>query len=565
MLIVLALGWSLPDLRRVVGVPFGSYGFQSTGPVITEVDSGGVADRSGIRIGDRVTIGESSPLAQYELARGIAPYPGVVLSATIMRGSTIRHVRLVADPESASDRAFVALRFALAFLTIGVATALLLTRPDLAAWGFFLYCLTAIDLPGAVLTMALPWKVRTLSVILGVALTQAGQVGGVLFAMTFARNTLLGWRYGTVIALGLAAAVATIADAYGAFTGSRAFSSDEFNYAFTAIALSAMLVGFVYSYLIDSGPTRQRLKWMIGALVISLPANYVAAWYFPGRLSYGEYASLIALQAVVPLTAAYALFRKRVIDIRFVVSRTLVYGSLTALLIAVFSVLDAILSRTFAESQVSLTIDITVALMLGFSLNAAHRRVDSLIDRVLFRERHRAELQLERSATGIVHATTDGAVTDTLARLPTEVLQLAGSAVYQRAEGSFARIAISGRLSHVPDALGLDDPLVLSLRAELQPLRVDSVPLSSLRANHGSTEPVLAIPIAMRGELNGFAVYGAHRSGADIDPDEQRALQSLATGAAVAYDHLEVTRLRARIASLEAAVTSLAPNEAPQT
>ena len=53
---------------------------------------------------------------------------------------------------------------------------------------------------------------------------------------------------------------------------------------------------------------------------------------------------------------------------------------------------------------------------------------------------------------------------------------------------------------------------------------------------------------------NGFVVYGAHANGADIDPDELRALAGLVKNAAVAYDHLEAQALRARIAVLEAMV-----------
>ena len=555
-LIALALGWCLPDLRRVVGTPFGFYGLGLTRSTVTRVDAGGPADRAGIRVGDRLTIGDSSPLAHYELTRGVAPYPGVALTVTVTRGPASRQLRLIAEPESASERAFVGLRFALAFLTIGVATALLLSRPDLAAWGFFIYCLTVISLPGAASTMALPWSFRYISVIQGDALLQAGQVGGVLFALAFGRTALSGWRRNAIVALAVAAAASTTMDAVTTVSGALASASDRFSYWLTVVCLVGMLVGFIDSYRSDSGAARQRLRWMIGALLITVPANLIASTYWPGRISYGELVTLISLQVLLPLTAAYALFRKRVVDLDFVISRTLVYGTLTAGLIVVFSVLDAVLARTFAESQVSLTIDIAIALLLGFSLNSAHRHIDDVIDRVLFRERHRAELQMERSAASIVHATSEATIDDTIVRLPTHALKLAGAALYRVAGSAFARSAADGRLAASAPILDANDPLVLVLKAELRAVRIDSVPLTSLRAVGVSVEPVLAIPISMRGELNGFVIYAAHESGADIDPDEEHAIESLARSAAVAYDHLEVAVLRARLTALEALVLS---------
>lgn len=550
-LFVIAYGWSLGDLRRVLGFPLGSYGFYSNGSVVTLVDSEGAAADAGLQVGDRISFGGSSPLSRYAIVRGIAAYPGERLAGTVTHDGRSRRVVLVARPESGSEVAFVALRFILAFLAIGVATALLLTRPDVATWGFFLYCLSVISLPGAVFTFALPWSIRSYSVGIDIVLSNAAAVGGVMFALMFAHQPWTTWRRVTLGAIICGALVVIVFDGMALASGTSTDFLPPIQDVFTAFVLLAMLVGFVDSYRNDAGGSRQRLKWMIGALLVSVPALYAASWYYPGHLTYPQYVGLIAVQAVLPLSAAYAMFRTRVVDINFVISRTLVYGSLTALLVAIFSLLDATLARAFAESRVGLSIDITVALLLGFSLNAAHRRIDSVIDRVLFRERHRAEWQLERGATGVVHATDDTAITATLVQLPAEVLKLTGAAFYRSATDGFARITSVGQLAQLPERIDNNDALALSLRADLRPVRVDDVPLSHVSGSRSGGAAVLAIPIAMRGELAGFALYGAHSNGADIDPDEQRALLPLAMNAAVAYDHLETVALRARIAELE--------------
>ncbi|MBV9269849.1 MAG: hypothetical protein JO165_02065 [Candidatus Eremiobacteraeota bacterium] len=549
-LLVLWYWWPLADLSRVVGLGTGVYGFSSDGSVITRVDRGGPADRDGWRVGDRIALdgNSGSGLANYSLVRGLSARVGDALSFKITSGFQTRRVTLRSEPEDAYLRVLVALRFLLSFLTVGVAIALLLTRPQPATWAFFLYCLCVINLPGAVLSYVFPWSVRAVVNISAALLINASLVGGIVFAWMFSSEA---WTRTARVIFGVAIAAAAIGSAFDAYglVVAPTHAVDVADNAFTVFVLLAMFVGFIESYRREGGAGRQRLKWMIAALLISVPARFIDGWFFPVYLSYGQHVLLISLQAVLPIAAAYAMFRKRVVDINFVISRTLLYGTLTAMLVAIFSLLDALLSHAFAASRVGFGIDITVALVLGFALNAAHGRIDSLIDRLVFRERHQAEQRLARSAAAIVHATEDEAVSSTLVRLPVEVLKLNGAAFYCRTDDAFRRRAADGELARLPNAVDDNDQLVLCLRAELGPLRLEDVPLSQLHASRG---PVLALPIAMRGELRAFVIYGAHRNGADIDPDEQRALVPLATNAAIAFDHLDVEALRSRVASLEA-------------
>jgi len=57
---------------------------------------------------------------------------------------------------------------------------------------------------------------------------------------------------------------------------------------------------------------------------------------------------------------------------------------------------------------------------------------------------------------------------------------------------------------------------------------------------------VLAVPVTVRHELVSFTLYGPHRNGSQIDPDEVDLLEELAREASRAYDHIEAVRLRER-------------------
>jgi hypothetical protein len=57
---------------------------------------------------------------------------------------------------------------------------------------------------------------------------------------------------------------------------------------------------------------------------------------------------------------------------------------------------------------------------------------------------------------------------------------------------------------------------------------------------------VLAVPVMVRHDLVSFTLYGAHRNGAQLDPEEVELLEGLANEASRSYDHVEAVRVRAR-------------------
>ncbi len=552
--IVFANALNLPDIGRIFGLGIAEYGFATDNGTVSRITLGEPADRAGLKIGDRVAVGDHSQRARYALVRGLGAYAGAPLQLSVL-GTHPHRVVLHAVHEPPSLRALVAVRFALAAFTISVATALLLMRPEPATWGFFLYCLTVVTLPGAVSNYLLPSSVRP-PLIAAVSFSDVlSPIGGILFAWTFAGQHLKGRVRTIVFAAALISVVywcLQVAAMLGAFD-----FPNEIDMAFDALFFAAMLPGLADSYRRDDNASRQRLKWMVTALVISVPAKYVAGALFPSYISYGQYVALISLQAILPLVAAYAMFRKRVVDVKFVLSRTLVYGTITAATAGVFALLDEILNRTFLESNVGILIEVAVALLISFSLETVKKRLDSALDAVLFRDRHLAERQICQSAAAIVHASTEETIRAALVRLPVDALHLTLAALYKADQHVYRQVYAVGESSPLPRAIDGDDILVLSLRAQLHEIRLDEVPQSA--AAH-SRNAILAMPIAMRGDIAGFVVYGAHRNGADLDRDEVQPLHELAKNAATALDHIEAEALRSRVAALEKMVALSVPS-----
>jgi ABC-type transport system involved in cytochrome bd biosynthesis fused ATPase/permease subunit len=109
-----------------------------------------------------------------------------------------------------------------------------------------------------------------------------------------------------------------------------------------------------------------------------------------------------------------------------------------------------------------------------------------------------------------------------------------------------------------PAGFERDHNLVRFLKAEERVVWLDEV--RSHLDPENSRVYVLAVPILVRHELESFVLYGAHRNGTQIDPDEVRLLEELAREAARAYDHVDAVRTRELLAQLRA--TEVSPGTA---
>jgi GAF domain len=140
------------------------------------------------------------------------------------------------------------------------------------------------------------------------------------------------------------------------------------------------------------------------------------------------------------------------------------------------------------------------------------------------------------------------AVDETLVEEPLRALKLHSAAVFVRDQsGRFMRRAAVGWPNGASTELPSDDPLIINLQGELGTIRMREVRRGDVEFPAGQSAPVIAVPMFVRHVLLGFALYGAHVSGEDIDPDEKRLLDRLAHAAAVTYDHIDSESVRKQL------------------
>ena len=236
--------------------------------------------------------------------------------------------------------------------------------------------------------------------------------------------------------------------------------------------LGAMIFAQAYRYLRVSGPIeRQQTKWVVfgstAAIILATAATTPFA-IFPGRLQSGVPSVLYALSAetvfnfallLIPLSIGVAILRYRLWDIDVVINRTLVYGSLTVTLVAVYLgsiVLLQTLQKglfvliTGQAEQTQLAIVVST-LVIAALFTPLRRRIQSSIDRRFYRRKYDARKTLEAFAAQLRNETDLEALSDDLTSVVRETMQPAHVSVWLHPESALkhkkqrAAIRESGR------------------------------------------------------------------------------------------------------------------------
>ncbi len=551
IVIVSAMGaWTLgtlaPDLHCLFSAcPSNGLSVDYDG-VVDEARPDSPAAAASIRPGDRVL----PPWPE-----GLFRDPPPSLSLRVEHDGTIKQVTLVPTPMSASRGQkirFSALVLSyLIFLVVG--STVLLLRPSAMTWAFYLYCVLRRygDLlffwPGS--SWAFWANFLPLSALGGSTCALVA-----IFALRFPNDRLAGWRRPAeraAIALAVALPFAWLYTfARVAFFSVPSESLVRLLVQVTSAVYLFAAVVFLVTLLHSHGDQRQRLRWILVFPAVLI--MHVVAIELADSLPQWFADALIALGACVPIAVAYAVVRRRVFDIEFAISRALVYAAITTLIAGTFLLLDWFMSKQFAETRFTLTAEIILALAIGSWLNMLHRNVDRFIDSTLFRQRHLAEERLAKAAAAVLRAESPEVVDRFLVHEPVRALDLTSAAIFHRdaAKGRFARAAAFG-WDHVDTReLTSDDPLVLHLLTEGASVRLADVVWPSESSSAHLGDALLAMPVMLREELAAVVLYGPHRNGADIDPDEIRGVVLLVERAGAAYDHIEARTLREQVASL---------------
>lgn len=583
VLVCIITAWSLATTLPDIALPWhplSTYGLFHKGGQITNVPRDGPAALAGIKVGDRIDLSATSLNDRRHLYGAVyanSAEPGQPLTLTIDQNGHRRVVTLksrVLQRTLADNVTNVILVLSQCAMVL-IASALVLFRPGVMTWAFYIYSIAGTGL-STLLNAYVPIPLLVTQFGLAYVLSGARAAAFAVFALRFPRDVAKGWKKGleislipVAVALGLLSAYAATAPiVLGHITGGFNAFVAVVNLVVYAIGVAA----FIVTYVGATSDDRQRVKWIVVGLIAGFGGSTgfdVIRWLVPSAVSIPLYNSMYSLNVLLPITLAYAIVRNRVIDVNFVISRTVVYAALTAAIVATFALIDWFFSRYLSAASVGTIAEIAVAIGLGFWVNALRQRVNAFVDAVLFRRRHQAETRLQRLARALPHVETIDGIAEGLVDQPAEALELTSAALFMRGDGrEYIRIHSAGWHDSNLANVNTGDLLVAQLASERQSIRLHDFGWKGKNLPEGPAAPVLAVPFSVRRELNGFALYGAHVRGGDLDPDEIAIFSELSVGAAAAFDHIEAQTLRKKADHAQERLNALgversAPSELP--
>jgi hypothetical protein len=166
------------------------------------------------------------------------------------------------------------------------------------------------------------------------------------------------------------------------------------------LAMIASVASLVFRYRAASAHVRRQLKWITWAaavLALALTVAAVLEYAVPGDTADLENGVVSLGLTLVPVAMGVAILRDRLYDVDVVINRTLVYGGLTASLVAAY--LGSVLLIQAALSPVTEQSDLAIAastLAVAALFRPLRARIQALVDRRFYRRRYDASQTLER-------------------------------------------------------------------------------------------------------------------------------------------------------------------------
>jgi hypothetical protein len=212
------------------------------------------------------------------------------------------------------------------------------------------------------------------------------------------------------------------------------------------VQLSVMLLGLVAAASVvvgrrgARGVERQQIKWLlyVGPIFFVASGLHIGFYYFwLAEGSWGLWASYLLVIVgglSVPSAIGVAILRYRLYEIDLIVNRTLVYGSLTATLVALYFGAIVVLQRVFVAltGQQSTLAIVASTLAIAALFVPLRRRVQGFVDRRFYRRKYDARKTLEAFSAKLRDETDLEALNNDLVGVVRETMQPAHVSLWLR-------------------------------------------------------------------------------------------------------------------------------------
>ena len=306
-------------------------------------------------------------------------------------------------------------------------------------------------------------------------------------------------------------------------------STDRFGVAFLSLfplVLASLVIGaagLIANTRRSQGDRRQQLKWFMYAAALSASglAVYEVSQFTVGTsatITQVGSALIILGLCALPISAAVAVFKYRLYDIDVVIRRTLVYGSLAALITGVYVAIAVGLGTLVGSGgrpNLALSILATALVAVGFQPVRVH--LERVANRLVYGKRATPYEVLSTFSGQVAETYASADLLPRMAQVLCEGTGATTATVWLRTGGQLRQAAMWPRTA-----------------GGLQPLTMNGAQLPLIPGADSIA------PVQHQGELLG-ALSVAKRRGESVTPIEQKLLDDLAHQAGLVLKNVGLT------------------------
>jgi signal transduction histidine kinase len=325
---------------------------------------------------------------------------------------------------------------------------------------------------------------------------------------------------------------------------------DTVMWCYLIFAALTMLASVTVSYLKpDSELNKQRAQVVLIGAVLGYFLPAVAALIV---VSYG--ASNISYVAVLvlffPLSIAYAIAKHKLFDIDVIIQKTLVYGSLTGLVVGIFALMVLGFNIAFAKhgGWKNPAFFLILSAFLVLALNPIRNRIQSILDNAFFRKRYDYDKTISDLSDAMTSILNIDEITNKVIKTITETMFINSASLllfdrntngYKIHSTTIDDLEISGL------SIESENRLILLLnRSKKEVFKEDLIAEQKyyiygedLKRTFSVLRASLIIPIFFKDELVGILSLGQKKSGLMYTTYDLKLLKTLANQTAIAIEN----------------------------
>lgn len=285
-------------------------------------------------------------------------------------------------------------------------------------------------------------------------------------------------------------------------------------------------LGVLYSYIIP--------------IIINKPNFLVNPWYY----------SPIALVLALPLSFGFSIIKYRILDTEFIIKKGLVFGIITAFIVALYLLLvlmlDSFLSQIMPENKQLLTISLIV--IVTFSFDFVNKKAKEFVDKQFYRERYNYRKSLLLFSEELPYHDNMKKVIDSLGNSVKETMGIDKLTVwfsdmdyYKILQGEFELTKSKEQVIHKGEKF--DEAFSMLFKNSKEPKLLNDIHLQEMKLSDEHRDIIknenfmLSIPIFIKNNLIGAMNFGQKPSGKAYSDEDIDLLKTLASQAAISFEN----------------------------